>query len=297
MAQLTDLSDVLSRRTGFLSGNPENVFIFKTNNVPQTLGQTFGFKGSGWYDLWFYDGQPTTGKLPPNSGETCDDTTEGRIVITNPPAGQQKWLTNFNYTFPNANGVTMLYDRLCHIDGIFVTANTLQTITTPQLTRYSGQSSVGNRIILETSKRTTVSNAVTITLSYTNQDGVSGRLVQIPVATNNNFMYFATQAYLPSLVSGDTGVRSVETAQVTAGSITLAATGLTYSVAIIRPLEQSESMVTSANGYRDPIVGVPSFTEVLSGACLSLLFLNYTELTTSLNNISGSFGYVSFINK
>jgi len=296
MGVLTDLSDITSRRTGYQSSNPENIFIYKTNSLPSTIRNTLGFRVASWYDLWFYDGQPTSGEVPTSTPTLCNNTTEGRIVITNPPEGQQKWLLNFNYTYPNTNGITILYDRLCHVGGLTVTSTTTQNINTPTLSRYSGTSSVGNRVILEILSATTISNPLTVEIEYTNQDGVANRTLTAQISTNGNYLRYVTQTSLPPLSSGDTGVRSVETFRVLSGTLG-GGSGVVFGLAIIRPIEQSQSMLTSTNGFRDTIIGVPNVTEVLSGACLSLLFLNYTDLTTSLNNLTGSFGYVGFVNK
>jgi len=130
-----------------------------------------------------------------------------------------------------AAGMSLMWMDLLNISGgLNATLTTQQTTNLPTaaLTRYTSGEGVWIALVIHTQIGTT---ATTITVSYTNQAGTSGRTT--PVVTFGSTGYREARSFiiLP-LQAGDTGVRSVE-------SVTLAATTGTagaFGVALFKPV-------------------------------------------------------------
>ena len=257
-----------------------------------STGTNNGFFSARWKSMWLQGGTPSAGSTPPTTATVPTNTTAGCLQQKNPNSGQQLWLLNYSTTSPllNLTGFrTMLYDRLIHISGFSANTTNLQTVNLTGLTRYSGTSSAGNRATLEvySALGTTERNA---TISYTNQDGVSGRLVTIKIGgidnTNAAFQLGAT-VILP-LVSGDTGVRSVETVQLDGSTTTQG----NFGFCIIRPLTTTGTMFQSSTTNIDLIYGIPSLVEIKANACLSMM-----SIFNATSNTGGSTdAYLQYFN-
>lgn len=286
MAQLTDLSDIINRLTGGNSGSPQTFFFIKLpfiNGVSISNAAT----ANRWQSLWLIDGAPSGGDIPV-SAETCTNTTIGGLKQLNPNSDQQQWMTNFNATISQNNGIIMLYDRLVHSGGYVANTTSVQTVNTPTLTRYSGTSSVGNQILVEIYSNIGTTARI-LTITYTNQDGVSGKTTTVAIGSTTGNTQSA--AWLPILASGDTGVRSIESVQLN-GSTTTAGN---FGVSIIRPIIMSDSMLNlGSNQYF--VTGVPSIPEIKSGACLAFL-INLTNASTGADYVNSFNGHIQLINK
>lgn len=268
MAAIADLSDLINRATAGNSGTPENIFFYKG---ARSAGVALTAPISGrLHSMWVFDGIPGNGAIP-TSAAIPDNSTAGGFAQADPGGSRQKWLYSFG-SFNQFLSTVMLYDRLLHIGGLSGTSTAAQTVqgTTPSpaLTRYNTNSTcIGNQIMVEI--YTQVGNtATTITASYTNQDGTTGRttVAQTFGGSNNNTQ---SRAFILPLQSGDTGVQAVK-------EVTLAATTGTagnFGVTIIRPLAVSGTPTPGVSVFRDFTVGLPGIPEIKTDACLSLLYM------------------------
>lgn len=286
MAELTDLSDIINRLTGGSSGSPQTIYFFKR---PFSLGSVFGNAAiiNVWQSLWTIDGAPSGGLIP-TTAETCTNSTIGGLKQNNPNSNQQQWLTNFSAQITGVDAIIMLYDRLAHMGGLSATSTAVQNVNLTGLTRYSGSSSVDNMIFVEIYSNigTTARN---LTITYTNQNGVSGRTTTISIggSTGNT----TSLAWMANFLSGDTGVQSVQSVQLDGSTTT---TG-NFGVSIIRPITIIEGLNNNTfNNYT--IVGIPSIPEIKSDACLSLAILPSAS-TSGAENLNIFNGHVQLINK
>lgn len=146
------------------------------------------------YRLWNAAGNPAAGSEPSPAlqGFAPTKDTIGAIPFNNPISPATLHMLSFG-----AGGVTLgsliLYDRLWHAGGISLTSITTQTFTGVLApTRHTN--GVGNKLALEITTATTGTSAVTITVTYTNTEDVTGRTATFttPAATqpvNRVFTY------------------------------------------------------------------------------------------------------------
>lgn len=276
MAALTDLSDLINRASGGNAGTPQNVFFFKAARVAGAAA-TAPIAGRP-ASLWTYDGHPAGGSTP-GAVAAPDNTTAGALPFTSAGGGRASWLTQA-WATGLVGGTIVLYDRLLHIGGLSGTVTTAQTVG-GTLTRNTG--GAGNMVMAEiyTIIGTT---GTTITMSYTNQSGTSGR-TSTAVAIGATGFREVTRAIVLPLQSGDTGVQAVASATV------LATTGTAgnFGITVFKPLAYLAIGAPGAPGWRDFITGLPGIPAIDSGACLSLLWF---PATTTAPEIFGGYSIV-----
>lgn len=181
--------------------------------------------------------------------------------------GQAVTPANFNGALPRVNpvapdlayvgrvtgacsqvGALWLIDRLWHNSGLSPTLTTAQTMTPVALPSRDNNGTGDGEGVLAALEWSGVGGAgtPTVTISYTNSDGVAGRTATLtgltapPVGTVEVF----------SLQAGDKGVRSVQ-------SLTQSATRTsgTYHLVLFRPVTILVTPVANAAFDADPITG------------------------------------------
>lgn len=263
MAALTDLSDLINRQTGGNSGSPENLFFHKVNRISGAAA-TAPVLGRGC-SLWQYDGMPAGGAVP-TTGAIPDRTTTGALPFTPPGGGREKFLISA-FLSPSTAGTYLLYDRLFHIGGLDATVTTAQTVqgspASPALTRNTG--GAGNIAWYEiyTILGTTARD---LTMTYTDQDGNSATST---INIGNTGFREATRAQRIPLAAGDTGVRSVESVQLSGSTGTAGNFGIT----IAQPLAWIPVGAPSIAGIRDYTTGLPGMPAIHPDACLAWMFI------------------------
>jgi hypothetical protein len=271
MAAIADLSALVNRLTGGNSGTPENIFFFKNTTIAGTVDTWVA--NAGWYSFWKYDGFPGGGSNP-GAAAVPTSATAGALPFTNPGGGRTKWLVQAGVTLGNpANlSVVMMYDRLLHISGLSGTdtgAQTVQSGGSPALTRNTG--GVGNQIWVEIYTQVGTTTGRTITASYTNQSGSSGRTtVAVPFGgtANSSSNEDNIMIRLP-LQSGDTGVQAV-------ASVTISATTGTagnFGVTVVRPLCYLSSPGVNGRPPEDFTIGPGGIPSIDTDACLAFMGL------------------------
>lgn len=272
MAAITDLSDLINRQTGGSSGTPENIFFHKAARVAG-VAATAPIAGRGC-SLWRYDGMPAGG-AEPGAAAIPDRTTTGAIPFTAPGGSREKWLIGANIT-PLTAGVYLLYDRLMHIGGLSGTLTTSQTVqgspASPAITRNTG--GAGNLAWYEiyTIIGTT---STTLTMTYTDQDGNAGSSTINIGATGFREV---TRAQRIPLAAGDSGIRSVQSVQLTASTGTAGSFGIT----IAQPLAWIPVGAAGTPGWRDYTTGLPGMPVIDPDACLALMFIPAAATATEV---------------
>jgi len=264
MGAFTNLDTFVNLMTGGNSGAPENLLFSKLQSVGGALA-SFGFSQAA-YSLWRFDGIPNGGAVAAAVANP-DKTTTGALQFTNGAGGATKLIVQgFTESLTDSNQPLWVMDRLLACGGLSGTVTTAQTVG-GSLTRYTGGE--GNQIWVEI-QSAIGGTATTITASYTNSAGTSGRTT-IPRrfgGSSNNEAHNAMQ--LP-LQAGDTGVQSVQTVTV------LASTALAgdFAVIIYHPLTLLCGLVPQ--GPFGQLGGLP---EIVDDACITFIAL---QSSTSQN--------------
>lgn len=283
MAALASLSDAVNRLTGGNSGTPESIFFHKVARYAGAAVTAVPIAGRP-YSLWMLDGAPAAGAAP-TSWANPDNTTQGGLLQTDPGGGRTKWLMQFVATGLVA-GTLILYDRLGANGNLSGTTTTAQTFT-GTLTRYNSTDAAGNFMFYEIYGNTTSilgATATTVTVSYTNQAGTSGRTSPAVVIGGTGFREGNQARFIP-LQAGDTGVRSVENADLVATTGTAGAWGITVG----RCLATAVVDQAGVGGWRDFITGLPGIPEIKTDACLALLWI---PSVTTAPEVQGMFSAV-----
>lgn len=249
MASLTDLGDIAAQLT--TSGRAEHLFAFIDSRVGASAA--VATVAARFTSLWQYNKTMGGGGAAPGAVAAPDNTTTGGLLQTDPSGGREKWLLGMNATILGNSGTLILYDRLLHISGLSGTSTSAQTVS-GSLTRNTG--GLGNQIWVEiyTQIGTT---ATTITASYTNQSGTSGRTTKATSIGGTGLREAQRMIPLP-LQDGDTGVQAVD-------SVTLAASTTTagnFGVVVARPLLVLPISPVSTGSTRDCIAGFLSLIHI-----------------------------------
>lgn len=209
-----------------------------------------------WVSLPLAGSAPTTAVAPTKA------TTGALAGWENSGGALQNRIPGGNLGTGNP-GVWLLCDRLSHQGGLsgVVTGAQTTNLPTAALTRYTDGVGVMMGLTIYTQIGTT---ATTVTVSYTNEAGTSGRTSPAIAIGATGFREVQRMLMVP-LQSGDTGVRAVANVNVVATTGTAGAFGVTLFKPIAAfPLWSPDEPV-------DPILGGSMFgglPELLDDACL-----------------------------
>lgn len=272
MGNLRDLDDIVNRCTGGSGGNPQNIFCYIDSRVGSVAANA-GVAGR-MINLWLYNQAPGGNGDIPTTVMNPTNETPGGIYHNDPAPGNDLWLLGMTAS-SSTPGTLILYDRLMQVGGFSGTDTSLNSITGGSTVRHTGTNSAGNLIYLEiyTIIGTTVAVA---TITYTNQDGVSGR--QSSVSIGGGQLREPQRVISVPLQSGDIGVRSVESVQLDRS------TGIagSYGVVIGRPLLLTPLGLTGTGSVRDLIAGLPGIIRIEVDACLAYYWLSNAGLAPQI---------------
>ena len=164
------------------------------------------------------------------------------------------------------------------LSGIVTTPQTTN-LPTAALTRYTSGEGVMAGVVIYSQIGNTIT---TITISYTNQAGTSGRTSTATTFGQTGFR--ESNIFIPiPLQAGDTGVRSIESVTV------LATTGTAgnFGVCLYKPLAMISFESTTGQAPLDAVSSgciIGSLCEIHPDACLSFI----GNATTSATNIFGA---------
>jgi len=259
MAALSGLSDLINRQSGGNNGNPNNLFFYK---VPRVAGATATTPVLGRdHSLWQYEGVPSGGAIP-TIAEIPTRTTIGAMPFTAPINSQEKLLISAGIT-STVPGLYLLYDRLFQIGGLSAAVTTDQQIQSPTLTRNTG--GVGNIAFYEIYSQIGTTST-TLTMTYTNQAGVAGRVSSINIG-GTGFRESSRIQRIP-LASGDTGIRAIEKIALS----TSTGTAGNFGITLVQALSWQSIVLSGLMGWRDYTTGLPGIPSIHPNACLSYLF-------------------------
>lgn len=220
--------------------------------------------------LWRASGVPVQAAIPA-AWETPTDATTGAMPFTNPTAPAKTYWASLELICATANGVTF-FDRLGHMGGLNGTLTTAQTVN-GSIPARGGYTPADVEWYLEW-YTDTGGTAVTATVTYTNQNDVSGRTVAISLAATRRA---GTMILIVPTTSGDL-IKSIE-------SVTLSATTGTAGSFGVTVCHRMKSAYAAAN---QPIIldamnlGIP---EIPDDACMMIQVLCST---TSTNSVYGA---------
>jgi hypothetical protein len=188
-----------------------------------TSGTTGGF-----FTLWRIAGRPGAGATPTTTGLQLSRASAGAMLI--PPPSGISYLAEFEAAAQIASQTVILCDRLVEYAGLDGTVTTAQSVSALALpSRATGATDVELWLEMHTAVGATPSP--TVTASYTNQSGTSGRtatLIGGLAAVNGN------RCYPFSLQVGDTGVQSVQSFTSTTSTGTAGSLGLTLRRSLVQ---------------------------------------------------------------
>ena len=253
-----------------------------------------------WYDLSSLGGYPVANSFPGTNltWKTCDESTGNGTDIFGIPHGgdvssDTKHILNVMAVTGVATGVPsvlMLVDMQGYWPGINMNLNTSQTLLGgPPSLRYTD--GAGCRLFL-VARATTGATAHTLSISYTNTAGTSGRTLPVTVACTASaivphIVHSGTSAnnygpFLP-LASGDTGVKDVASVQLSAAS----GTASTAALCLVKPLLTLPLTTVSVAAERDLLNQLPSLPQVKDGACLCWLLFTGAAVAANTNFYGG----------
>jgi len=283
MAALTDLSDLINRQTGGNSGSPENCYFSKQARVAGAAAPAV--IAGRQHSLWRYDGTPGGGAVP-TAAAIPDRTTIGAIPFTAPGGGREKHGISAGIA-STVSGVYFLYDRLFHIGGLNGTLTTAQTVQgatpSPAITRST--SGAGNVMFYEIYTAIGITSR-TLTVTYTNESGVTGRTSTINIGATG-FSEASRFQRIP-LSAGDLGVRAVENVQLSGTTGTAGDFGIT----IANQVAFLPCGVAGGGGWRDWTTGLPGIPQIDPNSCLALSFQGSAIAAPEI-----SFGFLATVEK
>jgi hypothetical protein len=184
----------------------------KSSIASATGGITTHFRNAGT--------PAAAGATPTTTGIALSRSSQGAMAI--PAASGTSYISSFEGV-STSSGCLMLADRLVEFGGLSGTVTTAQTVSALALpARATGALDV--ELWLEVYTAIGATPSATVTASYTNQSGTSGRTATLPGGITASWVAGRTAQF--ALAAGDTGVQSVQsltsgTSTGTAGNIGL----------------------------------------------------------------------------
>jgi len=248
-----------------------------------------------WYDMSILNGTPVANTYSGTSltATQLTDTSTGAMWHGGNVSPDTKHIVNagvYSAVSTAVPGVWLICDFLLFYPGINMNSSSVQTLSNPVgLPRYTDGKGVMAFLVVTT---TTGATAHNFSMSYTNQAGTSGRSLPVTVACTasaivGHITHSGTAAnnygpFLP-LASGDYGIRSVQSVQLSAAS----GAG-TACLVLCKPLCAIPIVSASVASERDFLNQLPSLPRVQDGAFLGLLFFAGAATAASSN----IYGYI-----
>jgi hypothetical protein len=239
---------------------------------------------TSWYRAITAPGKTAVPAIP-TTAVALDNTDAGALnqqMISHSPSSL--YIAGAKLT-GTADGTFMLYDRLSHNGGLSGTVTGTQTTNLPTaaLTRYTD--GVGVYIAIEFFAAVGTATSA-ITANYTSSDNVSGRVTAaMPIGSTgfgagtggiNRFMI------LP-LADGDKGVKSVESINITASTVTAGNLG----VVLFKPISMFAMVSFGDSPYNVLTGNMVNIPEVESTACLTIAGISGAGLSLSGSLLKG----------
>ena len=216
----------------------------------------------------------STTATPTTAGRALDRTDPGAIPL--PAAGSNILYQAAVDLVGTTTGTLILADRLVEYGGLSGTSTSAQAVSAVALPTRA-ETGVGCELWLDWYTATGSTASATVTASYTNSAGVSGRTATLVGGTPASVP--ANRAYRMALQAGDVGVQSVQSLTLGTSTGTAGSIGLT----IRRPLAiwpMPAANIGQKWGYAETALSV-----IPTDACLELLVLATTTSTGAIQGI------------
>lgn len=247
-----------------------------------------------WYDMSALAGTPIANAWAGTALNwvTCTETTGNGTQIFGIQNGGNvstdiKHMINAAAVTAVATGVPcqlMLVDMQGYYPGINMNASTLQTMVGTPTLRYTDGVGVRASLVITTSSGATAHN---LSMTYTNSASVGSRTLPVTVsctasAITPHITHSGTAAnnygpFLP-LASGDVGIKSVQSVQLSAASL-----AGTAALVLYKPLLTIPLTTVSVTSERDFLNQIPSMPVIKDGACLTWLLFTGAAVAASTN--------------
>lgn len=181
-------------------------------------------------DLFFVAGNPGAAAIPsPGVAGAALTSYVGQVPFPSAVGGENVYLAGFEAVQAANVGSLILYDRLWHNSGLSATTATTQTVNSVTLpARDNNGSTNGERVMVFFQTYTALTTSVSVSISYTNSAGTSGRTGTLTTVAAS----VVGQLVPMTLQAGDTGVRSIQS--VTHATMTAGTYGLVMARLIAR---------------------------------------------------------------
>lgn len=252
-----------------------------------------------WYDTWKQAWTP--GSVPSVTAYTNGGT--GGAVMTSasngswlidPAGSNKKYVVSLGLTINSTSGasIAFLIDTLWAGSYSLTSNTTINPTTDVSVTRWSGTNAAGNRMMIVMTSTLTHTAAPTITTTYTNQGGTTGKTtISIAPATgvlvnrvigntvHNSATVISCNPFQPMTNGGDFGVRNLEQVQVSGGTVTVG----TVDHKIVRPLIMMPFIASGSYIEQDATLNIGNMIELVNASqvCGCLGFLNFSAGTSS----------------
>ncbi|HQZ60249.1 MAG TPA: hypothetical protein PLQ39_11280 [Acinetobacter sp.] len=247
-----------------------------------------------WYDMSALNGTPTANAWVGTAltWKTCDESTgNGTQIFGMRHSGDvtpdTKHLLNASAITAVATGVPsqlMLVDMQGYYPGINMNLATSQTLLSTPTLRYTDGVGVRASLVVVT---TTGATAHNLSMTYTNSASVGSRTLPVTVsctasAITPHITHSGTAGnnygpFLP-LASGDVGIKSVQSVQLSAASL-----AGTAALVLYKPLMTIPLTTLGIASERDFLNQIPSLPQIKDGACLTWLYFAGAATAASTN--------------
>lgn len=247
-----------------------------------------------WYDMSALGGTPIANAWAGTAltWTTCTETTGNGTQIFGLRHGgdvstDTKHLLNAAAITAVATGVPsqlMLVDMQGYYPGISMNVATSQTLLGTPTLRYTNGVGIRAGLVVVT---TTGATAHNLSMTYTNSGGTGSRTLPVTVACTASAItphitHSGTAAnnygpFLP-LASGDVGIQSVQSVQLSAAS----GAG-TAALVLYKPLMTIPLTTATVASERDFVNQIPSLPQIKDGACLTWLIFTGAAVAASTN--------------
>jgi hypothetical protein len=266
---ITSLAAYNSRRD-----YPHRRIRISKNSVTTVAGRS--------YSSWLAGGYPAAGTAPTTAAIPTRTTTGALNIDLPSTSGTQRLLRAvLEYGSVAGGGMLTICDRLAHSGGLSgtVTGSVTTNLPTPALTRNTG--GIGNLFGWEI--YTAVGTTGTVNTG-TYKDTAGATHTAPAVTFGGTAFREASRIIISPLAVGDFGVTTVESANLTASTLTAGAYGATIFFPLVT-IPMDHMMATPDDN--DALFGFgPWFPIVDDNACLMFI---YHQFTTSTGVVGGEF--------
>lgn len=220
-----------------------------------------------WHECFTWNGFPSAGVLAgtPGSAFAMSRANAGALPINGDVAPETRHLLNASAWSPTATLVPatfILCDFLVTYPSLVVTG-TPTVLSATALPRYTDGAGVMGIVSVQTALGAA---SPQLTFNYTDQDGNPGNVASAIISPGSSAplstLFQADGSPFIRLAAGDTGIRSVQSYTLAAGT-----TG-SVSLSLVRPLATIPVLATNTASERDFLYQLPSLPKIEDGACL-----------------------------